>query len=108
VGNLHHRHRGSALQHLVGRAGAAAQVQDHDQGHAGVGRHVAQQRVQGIETAGRGADADDGKAQLFRHADGCALAFGMLDVHQKFYAFRAPVFQCSADGRPDTVSGNHS
>jgi len=38
------------------------QVHDEHEGHAAVRRHVVEELVEGFQTAGRGAHADDGKA----------------------------------------------
>ncbi|MCK7513935.1 MAG: hypothetical protein MZV70_64575 [Desulfobacterales bacterium] len=54
--------RGGALEQLghdplVGRV----QVLDDDKGHAAAFRHVPQKLLQGLESSGGGADADNGK-----------------------------------------------
>jgi hypothetical protein len=83
VSDLHHRHRGGALQHPVGRARlVGGQVQDYHQRHAGVGLHVFQQRHQGLVTAGRGADTDHRK----RHAAGRRRWRRVLVSHCHGYA----------------------
>ena len=46
---------------------------DDDEGHAAVGRGVAQQGVQGFEPAGRTADADNRKVGLRQAAGGVDL-----------------------------------
>ena len=61
-------HAGGALEQfghdaLVRRV----QVLDDDKGHAAVLRHMPQKLLQGLQPAGGGADADDGKRHASRH-----------------------------------------
>ena len=65
IPDLGHGHAGGALEQfghdpLVGRI----EVLDDDERHAAGFRHVIQEMLQGLETAGRGADADDGEGGL--------------------------------------------
>ncbi len=63
VPDLDDLHGGGALEQLhhdplVGRV----QVLDDDEGHAASRGHVLQEQLQGLQAAGGGADADDGKS----------------------------------------------
>jgi hypothetical protein len=63
-----HRHRRVALQNFAQRALAIArQVRHDDETQAGVGRQVAKEQLQRLQSTGRSADADDGKVVWGRH-----------------------------------------
>ena len=49
------------------------QVLDDDKGHAAARRHVPEELLQGLESPGGGADADDGERNT-RLRGGCCLA----------------------------------
>ena len=44
------------------------EVQDDDEGQSAVGRNLTEESIQGFQTAGRGADADDGRYSSNRHS----------------------------------------
>jgi hypothetical protein len=61
-------------------------MQDHDERHAMLGRHRAEQAQQGRQAAGRGADADDGEIEIaagrsFQPVVGCDSGL-LASVHR--------------------------
>ena len=66
VGDLHDRHGGGFHQQLSEGAGEfGAKMLDDDEAHPGIHRQASEEHGDGLETAGRSSDSDDGERFLF-------------------------------------------
>ena len=67
--DLARRHGGASSDDLGDQAFALRrQVGDDDEGHAAVGRHGAEQSLEGFHASGGGADPDDRERVVMVHA----------------------------------------